>query len=112
MEICIKNKDCIITPLSKRLDERASSRLKAEITEHLLFNIGIDMSYVEDCTIDFIEAVRNKRVSLFNVSSEILTLFNIMGVDKCANLYIFENDFKNNANRMLKREFKIVRELT
>ena len=109
MEIFIKGKHCIITPLSPEMDKIASSRLKDEIKNHLLFDIGIDMSYVENCTLDFIKIFKNKKnLSLFNMSPDILALFNIMGLDKINNIYVFENDFLSSRHRLIKRDFKIV----
>ena len=109
MEICISGKNCIITPLSQKLDGYFSSKLGMEIKNYLMFNIGIDMSYVEDCTIDFVEEIKKtNNISLFNIQAEILSIFNVMGLDKSANLYNTIDDFKEGKYKLLNRRFKIV----
>ena len=110
MEITTSDKFCIITPLSKTLDERNTARLFQEV---LLYNdsltVGIDLNFVEDCTIEFIENLKVvKNINLFNIPSEIFTIINFMGLDRCINLFVSELDFKSNHHRLLKRNFRVV----
>ena len=72
MEINVQNDFCIITPLSPIINKYQAERLSMEIKNYLNFNVGIDMTYVEDCTIDFIEQLNLfKNISLFNITSDI-----------------------------------------
>lgn len=111
MEIKETEKLCIITPLSTKLNKRESNRLfetlKAEIK-----GTAIDLSYVEECTIDFIEGLKEicktKQVGIFNIPSDIFVLFNIMKLDKLASLYVSELDFEEESRRLINRQFSIV----
>lgn len=109
MEIKTSENICILTPLTPKLDERECLRLFDEMCEHSSLQIGLDLSFVDDCTIDFIELLKSfNDISLFNISSNIFTLFNLMNVDKCINLFVTEEDFKNNKRRVLNRRFSVV----
>ena len=55
MEIQSSQKFCIITPLSPKLDARETNRLVEELKSHAHQTVGLDLSYVQDCTIDFLQ---------------------------------------------------------
>ena len=107
----IKNKDnfCIITPLSPKLDKRESLRLEEEIENNLHKQIGLDLSFVKDCTIEFIDTIlKIKNISLFNIHSDIFSLFLSMNMDKTVNLYVSEMDFEENRHKLLNRKFYVL----
>lgn len=108
MEIQTSQKHCIITPLSPKLDEYQVSRLREEISNYPNLSIGIDLSFVEDCTIEFIESLRNLGAAVFNIPSDIFSLFNVMNIDKSIALYTTEEDFLTGKHRLLNRRFSIV----
>ena len=60
MEIKTSDKYCILTPMSPTLDGYESLRLFDEISEHQNLNVGLDLSYVQECTIDFLEMLRKE----------------------------------------------------
>ncbi len=111
MEIRDNEKICIFAPLDGKLDYRESARLLKEISAETR-QVGIDLKYVYDCTIDFIEALKTsaktKQIAIFNIPSDIFALFNIMKLDKVVNLYVSENDFQNQTRRLINREFQLV----
>ena len=83
MEIVTQDKLCILKPLSPILDRREANRLFEEVDTHSNYNIGIDLSFVKECTIDFmLNLDKHTNISIFNIPSDIFTLFNIMNVDK------------------------------
>lgn len=110
MEIKTSDLYCIITPLSPMLDKREAVRIVQEFDNSKI--IGLDMTFVKDCTIDFFEEIALKAeksfVGLFNISSDIFTIFNIMELDKRLNLFVSEMDFKQNKHRILKRKLCLV----
>ncbi len=109
MEIRTSEKYCILTPLSPRMDGYSSLRLYDEIKEYSHLIVGIDLAYVRECTIEFIEMLRNlKSVSLFNIPSDIFALINFMNLDKELSLFVSEPDFKENKRRLLNRRFRVV----
>lgn len=109
MEIFDTDKYCIITPLSSKLGKRETERLTYEIQRICTRKIGLDLSYVKDCTIDFIEQIKNiEFVELFNIPSDIFALITSMNLDKSLKLYVSELDFINNAHQLLNRKFTIV----
>lgn len=111
MEIRDNDKFCIFAPLGGKLDNRESMRLLNEIF-HETRQVGIDLKYVYDCTIDFIEILKktakSKQISIFNIPSDIFVLFNVMKLDKTVNLFVSELDFEENQRRLINREFKLV----
>ena len=110
MEIKETEKYCIITPLSPVMDLRQSSRIGSEIEIRPYSNIGLDMSFVKDCTIEFIEKIKSfKNLSLFNIPSDIFVMLNCMNLDKKLNLYVSEIDFEEKKHRLLNRNFCIVK---
>jgi len=111
MEIRDNEKICIFAPLGEKLDKRESVRLMSEITNETR-QIGIDLKYVYDCTIDFIESLKEsaklKQIAIFNIPSDIFVLFNIMNLDKVVNLYVSESDFETQSRRLINRKFELV----
>ena len=111
MEIRDNDKFCIFAPLGGKLDKRESQRLLSEVSNETR-QVGIDLKYVYDCTIDFIEMLKmtakSKRISIFNIPSDIFVLFNVMKLDKTVNLFVSELDFEENQRRIINREFKLV----
>ena len=108
MEIRVSKKYCILTPLNSKINARETLRLMEEAANNQTLKIGIDLSCVEDCTIDFIEALKTMQVGLFNISSDIFSILNIMNLDKFVSLYATEEDFKLDRNRLLNRKFTLV----
>lgn len=108
MEINVSDKFCIITPLSQTLDKRETFRIQEELKNLGENNIALDLKEVEDCTFDFIELIKEHNLSLFNIPSDIFLIFNIMGLDRQANLFVSELDFKSNKHRLIQRNFKVV----
>lgn len=111
MEIRENNEICIYAPLSATINEYESSRLITNIANDSR-KIGIDLINVSDCTIDFIENLKqissNKKISLFNIPSDIFILFNTMNIDKSVHLYVNEQDFIEGSRQLLNRNFSIV----
>lgn len=111
MEIRDNEKFCIFAPLGGRLDLRESQKLIKEISGETR-QVGIDLKYVYDCTIEFIEALKesakNKKISIFNIPSDIFVLFNIMKLDRAVNLYVSESDFELGTRRLINRNFQLV----
>jgi len=108
MEIITTQKHCILTPLSPKLDEYQVLRLEEEIKNHQQTAIGIDLSFVEDCTIEFLEAVKSTKAGLFNIPSDIFSLLNMMNLDKCVPLYTTREDFLLDKRRLLNRRFSVL----
>lgn len=108
MEIQASQKHCIITPLSPKLDEYQVSRLREEIKNYPDLNVGIDLNFVEDCTIEFIESLKTLGAGVFNIPSDIFSLLNMMSLDKSVALYTTEEDFLSDKHRILNRKFSIV----
>ena len=109
MEIKRTEKCCIITPLSPKLRAYETNRLKAEILNSKDLRVGIDMSCVKDCTIDFISAIAEiKNLSCFNIPSDIFALLTNMNLDKTLSFFVSEMDFMDNKHRLLIRHFMIV----
>lgn len=111
MEIREDNNICIFAPLSSKINSFESSRLLKNIMNENR-SIAIDLEYVEECSIDFINIIKAickiKKIGIFNIPSDIFTLFNVMQIDKCANLYVSEMDFKNNKHQLINRKFSLI----
>ena len=111
MEVRDNKNVCIITPLSPILDSRESSRLLSEITNDNR-KFALDLEYVKDCTIDFIDFLKelatNKNIGVFNIQSDVFVLFNIMGLDKSVNLFVNEIDFLQNERQLINRQFSVL----
>lgn len=113
MEIRSNNKTYIIAPLSYKIGEYETNRLAKEIANEASERIvALDLKNVSDCTIEFIETLnyiaKKHTLGIFNISSDIFTLFNFMGIDKSANLFTSELDFKENSRKLINRNFSIV----
>lgn len=108
MEIQASQKYCIITPLSPKLDAREANRLREEMKNYSDQNIGINLNYVEDCSIEFLDAAIEFHADFFNIQSDIFSLLNLMNLDKLINLYTTEEDFLTQKHRILNRKFSIV----
>ncbi len=109
MEIQLSDKYCIITPLSQKLNIHETERINSELAFFDGIKVGIDMEYVKDCTIDFVEKIsKHSGLSLFNISSDIFALLTLMNLDKRLNLFVCEEDFIANAHRILNRKFTLV----
>lgn len=111
MEIRDNNKFYIIAPLNPRLDRRELERIQAEtLNENRI--IGLDLSYVYDCTIDFIaglkELCRLKPISIFNINSDVFAIFNCMDTDKYAKLFVSELDFEEDVRQLINRKFLLI----
>ena len=110
MEIRDNDNICIIAPISAKLDDYNVLRVLKRISKETR-QVAIDLSYVEDCSIDFIEGIKvlaNKNLGIFNIPSDIFVLFNIMGLDKTVKLYVSESDFKENTRQLINRKFSII----
>jgi anti-anti-sigma regulatory factor len=112
MEIRDNDKICIFAPLSPNLDKYESARLAKNINSESR-EVAIDLQYVEDCTIDFIELLRKiskiKEIGIFNIPSDIFTLINIMGIDKVVKIFVNELDFEENQRQLINRRFSIAK---
>ncbi len=109
MEIRISDKYFILTPLTPKIDASYCERLFSEVNENYSFEIGIDLSCVNDCTIEFLETLKlYNKVSLFNIPSNIFVLINIMNIDKFVKIFVSESDFKSGKRRILNRHFSVV----
>ena len=109
MEIRETEKYCIITPLSPKLDYRQVSRISTEINQRSFCKIGLDLTFVKDCTIDFIEGIKSlKNFSLFNIPSDIFAIINCMNLDKVLDLYVSEEDFTKQKHRLINRKFSVL----
>ena len=109
MEIKETEKYCIITPLSPKLDLRQTCRIGSEIQLRPFCKVGIDLSFVKDCTIEFIDFIKKFNLSLFNIHSDIFAILTSMNLDKQLDLYVSEMDFLEEKHRLLNRKFVIVK---
>ena len=109
MEIYVKDKCHIITPLSPKLTNRETQRLNKELQTIQEHRVAIDMSFVQDCTFDFFEEIKNyKNISLFNINSDIFAILTSMILDKKLKLFVSELDFLNDKHQLLNRKFTLV----
>lgn len=111
MEIRDNEKVCIFAPLSPKLDKRESLRIFDKIIRENR-DVALDLRFVQDCTIDFIETLKEiastKKIGIFNIPSDIFVLFNIMQVDKSAKLFVCEPDFEENSRQIINRQFYVL----
>jgi hypothetical protein len=111
MEIREYNDTYILTPLSPRMDKRETQRLFSNIAFENK-KIALDLGYVQDCTIDFLEKIKEfalqNEIGVFNIQSDLFALFNFMDLDKSVGLFVSESDFVENARRLINRKFSIV----
>ena len=108
MEIKDTEKYRIITPLCQKITQREAERLIDEIT-NTNKEVGVDLSLVQDCTYDFINIIyHRKKISFFNIHSDILAIFLSFNIDKLAKLYVSEFDFIHNKHQLLNRKFNVI----
>ena len=111
MEIQSNEKYTIFTPYYPVLDKKSGKDLLNKIASSEKIT-GIDMNCIHDCSFDFIEGLisvcNEKKVSLFNINSDIFTLFNFMNIDKIAKIYVSELDFIEDTRRLLNRKFTVI----
>ena len=111
MEIRDNEKFCIFAPLTPIMDKRESERLNKEILNEVR-TVGIDLKYVSDCTVDFIETLKNlskiKPLGIFNIPSDIFAVFNFMGIDKNLSVYVSEQDFESGNRAIINRKFTVI----
>jgi len=112
MKIHEQNGTCIITPLSPILNKRECTRIFEILKNSVCPKFALDLSCVEDCTIDFLNSAKDfsniTRLSFFNISSDVFALINYLGLDKCIDLFVSEEDFIKNTHRIIRRRFEIV----
>jgi len=111
MEIIENENLCIIAPLCGNINDYESSRIIKQILNDNR-SVALDLSYVHDCTIDFIESLKTiclkKKIGIFNIPSDLFVLFNVMNIDKIANIFVSQIDFEENARQIINRRFKII----
>lgn len=111
MEIRENKSIFIIAPLSKNLTQRNSKRIFDKASKESR-QIAIDLNYVSNCSIEFIEDLKKfasqKTLGIFNIPSDLFVLFNIMELDKSAKLFVSELDFEENSRQLINRKFAIV----
>ena len=111
MEIRENKNVFIITPLCRNLTKRDFERIFDNALKETR-QVAIDLNYVTDCSIEFIESLKELANSItlgiFNIPSDIFVLFNIMHLDKCANLFVSELDFEENSRQIINRKFSVV----
>ena len=109
MEIKTSENFCIITPLSQKLSSIGVDKLLEEILANQKYRIGLDMSYVNECDINFIDMLAKiGNIGLFNITSDVFALLNFMNIDKKVELFVSEMDFKADKHQLLNRKFCIV----
>ena len=55
-----------------------------------------------------LKSISCKDLGIFNISSDIFVLFNIMDIDKYAKIFVSELDFEEDARRLINRKFTII----
>lgn len=109
MEIRENENVCIVAPVCAKLDKYGTQRVLDKLAKESR-HVAIDLTYVKDCTIDFIEGIKAcaaKDLGIFNIPSDIFVLFNLMNLDKVAKLYVSESDFESNSRQLINRKFTI-----
>ena len=111
MEIRENDKVYIIAPLCSKLDDYSLGRVKKEILNEQR-DVALDLSYTQDCTIEFIEGLKsiaqNKSFGIFNIPSDIFIMFNFMNMDKYVRLFVSELDFEEDTRQLINRKFTVV----
>jgi len=111
MEKRENEKVCIFAPLVSKINESLSFRLYKKIMEEKRA-VAIDLEYTSECSIEFINMIKevaaDKKIGIFNIPSDIFSLFNVMGVDKFAQLFVSEMDFEENQRQLINRKFSII----
>ena len=110
MEIRENSKVCILTPLVAKLDSYSIKRIFDRIGKESR-RVAIDMNYVQECSVEFFDRLKNltnNELGLFNISSDIFVLLNVMDIDKTAKLYVSEMDFEEDSRQLINRKFALV----
>ena len=111
MEIRENDATCIFTPLDPILGKLESKRLLPFISQEKR-EVALDLSMVSDCTIGFIEGLKEisqkKNIGIFNIPQDMFVLFNVMGIDKSIKLFVSELDFLDNTRRLINRKFTVI----
>ena len=111
MEIKYSENSCIFTPLTPKMDYYSTERLFSEINSESK-NSAIDLSFVQDCTIEFLTTLmnvaKNRTLSVFNIPAEIFVLFNVMNIDKFVHLYVNKEDFEQNSRQLVNRKLAVL----
>lgn len=110
MEIRENKNVCIIAPICSKLDKYKTQRILERVRKESR-HVAIDLGYVKDCTMDFIEGIltcANKDLGIFNIPSDIFVLFNVMNLDKFVKLYVSEMDFETSSRQLINRKFSII----
>ena len=110
MEIRENKNILIIAPICTKVDKFKSDMILEKIISEKR-QVAIDLKYVQDCSIEFINTLKSlpaKRIGVFNIPSDIFVLFNIMKVDKLVNLFVSEIDFKENSRLLINRQFRVL----
>jgi len=110
MEIRDNKSVCIIAPICEVLKGNRIKRILKEINKESR-KVAIDLNYVQECSIEFIDAlnsIRNKEIGVFNIPADIFVLFNVMNIDKRISLYVSEMDFIENTRQLINRKFAII----
>lgn len=109
MEIITAKEHSIITPLSPKLDLNETIKLVDEINNLNSPKIGIDLTYVKDCTSDFFDAISKfGNISLFNISSDIFALLSFMKFDRIVKIYVSKLDFIENKRQIINPRLKVL----
>ncbi len=111
MEIRENKNIFIITPLCSKLTERDTERIFKKVSKETR-QVAIDLNYVTDCSIEFIESLKElatkKTLGVFNIPSDIFVLLNIMNLDKNIKMFVSELDFEENSRQIINRKFSVV----
>lgn len=101
---------CIFAPLCPKLDKYESTRIFEKVLQEKR-EVALDLRFVQDCTIDFIEMIKEaaqiKNIGIFNIPSDIFALFNFMQIDKTVKLFVSETDFEENSRQLVNRQFRL-----
>ena len=112
MEIINSENYCVIKPFAQKLDWRETQRIFNEVENSGYKSIGFDLSFVEECSFEFINILKNFstdfRISLFNIPSDIFVLLSFMNMDKTFALFVSENDFQDSLHQLVMRRFNVV----
>lgn len=111
MKVRYNKNSRIIEPLCESLDRRNCEYLFKVLSEEA-GSVGLDLSCVQDCSADFCETLiefsKKREIGIFNITSDVFALFNIMNIDKSVNLFVNEIDFEENTRRLINRKFSCV----
>lgn len=101
-----------IKPIYNNLNKTTTKKLFLKIKKYSSFRIGLDLSDVSDCTEDFIKYLltysQKQNIGIFNISSDIFALLISLNMDKFVKIFVNQDDFINNNNQLVNRNFRIV----